>query len=61
MKIRFYCDNGANIHSRKQETFSLSDLGLTEEEWREMTEEGKIKMVEEWMWDSMEVGFEELP
>ena len=60
MKIKFWCDNNANIHSRRSDVFTPDDLGYTEEEWREMTEEEKHECVKDWAMDRFEYGFEEL-
>ena len=51
MKIKFWCDNNANIHSRRSDVFTPDDLGYTEEEWREMTEEEKHECVKDWAMD----------
>jgi len=34
MKIRFWCDSGANIHSCREEVANIEQLGFTEEEWK---------------------------
>lgn len=60
MKIKFWCDNGANIHSKRQETFTLEDLGYTEENWAEMTEDNKYQCVKDWAMERFDYGFEEL-
>lgn len=60
MKIEFYCDAGANIHSRRKETFSLDDLGITAEEWAEMDEDARYKMAEEWAWEKLSIGCHEV-
>jgi hypothetical protein len=61
MKIKFCCDNGANIHSKKCVTFDLEkDLFLTEEEWQNMAEDDKFKMVEEWTLEQLDFWFEEV-
>lgn len=62
MKVQFYCNSGANIHSKREETFDTqSDLGLEDGEWEALTVEEKDKMVEEWMWERLEYGYRELP
>lgn len=60
MKVRFYCDSGANIHSKREDEFDLSEIGFTKEQWMEMTEEEKMVHVNEWANDRLEIGFEEL-
>jgi hypothetical protein len=60
MKVKFCCDNGANIHSKREEVFDTKkDFGLTDEEWQEMSDKEKDEMVKEWMWDYLEYWFEE--
>jgi hypothetical protein len=40
MRVKFCCDNGANIHSVRKDTFDTErDFGITDEEWQEMSEE----------------------
>ena len=36
-KINWWCDNGANIHSCIKDSISLDELGITLEEWKEMS------------------------
>jgi hypothetical protein len=60
MKIRFFCDSGANIKSCRREVMDTEDIGYTAEEWRELTEDDKQKAAEEWAWDRLEIGFEEI-
>ena len=65
MKVRFWCDSGANIHSCKEETLDLAEIWAMEEEearetWESMTEEEKYKEAEEWAWNSgLMIGYEE--
>lgn len=61
MKVQFYCDNGANIHSERTEEFDLEkDLHITPDEWNELSEEAKYQLVYEWMIERLEYGFREL-
>jgi hypothetical protein len=60
MRVKFCCDNGANIHSVRKDTFDTErDFGITDEEWQEMSEEEKYKMVEEWANERINIWFEE--
>jgi hypothetical protein len=59
MKITFYCDNGANIHSERKDSFTTEDLGYTDEAWAEMTEEEKLELVKDWAFERFEYWFEE--
>lgn len=60
MKIRFGCNSGANIHSERYEVFELSDLGYTEDEWKNLSDEGKQSLVNEWAWERLEIYFQEV-
>ena len=62
MKVKFYCDSGANIGSCTEEIFDLEkDLGITDEEWQSMSDDEKYKEAEEWAWNNgLEIGWEEL-
>lgn len=57
MKIQFWCDNNANIHSKKTETFTLDQLGIEENDWKEMSEDERYAMVHEWAMQEFEYGF----
>ena len=66
MKIRFYCDSGANIHSYKEEVVDIADYwGLSEKdariEWDAMTDEEKYEEAEKWEWNGgLDIGYEEI-
>jgi len=58
MKVIFYCDSGANIHSERREAMDTDkDLGLEEGEWQSMTEDEKYEIVEDWANDRLEIGW----
>lgn len=59
MKIVFWHDNNANIHSRAEETYTPEKLGLTEEEWKALTEDEKYEMVKEWALQNFDYGYRE--
>jgi hypothetical protein len=60
-KVRFFLNNGANIHSlRKSDLLdTVEDLGLDEGEWEGMSEDDKQKLAEEWAAEKIEIYFEE--
>ena len=60
MKIKFCNNNGANCQSLREDTITLEEIGLTERGWKNMAEEEKLKLVEEWMWDKMDLWYEEI-
>ncbi len=57
MKIETYIDSGANAHSCKRATYSLDELGLSDEDWSEMTEQEKEDFMRPIIWDTLEWGF----
>jgi hypothetical protein len=60
MKIKFYCDSGANIQSRREETMDVSKTGYTEEEWRELSDAEKQEAAQDWANNRLEIGYEEI-
>jgi len=59
-KVIFWCDNGANIYSRKEETFdTVKHLGMKEGEWEAMSDLQKEKEVHEWAQQHFDFGWEE--
>ena len=60
MKVEFWCNNGANIHSKRTETFDMGGWGISDEEWREMSDDEKYEMVKEWMYERLDYGWKEL-
>jgi len=61
MKVRFYLDSGANIHSCRQEDFdTVDDLGLDAGEWEAFTEDEKFEFARDWANNYLDMGFEEL-
>lgn len=62
MKVRFFIDNAANIHScRKTEWIETKSLGYSDEEWKNLTDEEKYKEAENY-WNARgypEIYFEE--
>ena len=39
MKLKIWCDSGANAHSKREETIDIADMGLSEAEWHAMSGE----------------------
>ena len=61
MKVKFFCNSGANIHSTREDTFdTVTDLGLDDGEWENYSEDDKYKCAEEWANDRLEIGYEEI-
>lgn len=60
-KVGFFVNSRANIRSTNAEVFDLiDDYGYTEEEAEEIIkDEEKLKEeFEEWLWDTIETGFQ---
>lgn len=61
MKVKFWHDNNANIHSTYEETFdTYEDFGMTDDEWNALSEDEKYKLVSEWALQMFDYGYEEL-
>jgi len=61
MKIKFVCDNHANIHSAREEIFDVKKhLNISPAKWRKMSDEEKQEMVNEWAYDYLSIYWEEL-
>ena len=61
MKVKFYCDSGANIHSCREDTLdTVTDLGLEEGEWEVLSERERYQLAQEWANDRLEISYEEL-
>ncbi len=61
MKVQFWCDNGANIHSKRYDIFDVEkDLSIAEEEWATLTEDEKYEIVKEWALEWFDYGWKEL-
>jgi len=61
MKIKVWCDSGANIHSCREDVLDLEeDLGYTLEEWKEMSEDKKWEVANEWANDRLDIGYQEI-
>ncbi|NCH92230.1 DUF7167 family protein [Cronobacter sakazakii] len=60
-KFKVWLDSGANIHSKYEQVVDLEDdLGISDEEWEKMDDEGKNVVMKEIAWERMDWGFEEV-
>lgn len=61
MKVKFFVDSGANIHSNNESEWfdPVEDLGMEEGEWESMSDEDKYKEAEMWVSNYLEIGYEE--
>jgi hypothetical protein len=60
MKVRFYCDSGANIHSCRDEIVDLNSWNISDEEWKNMSDDEKEQLAVDWANESLEIGYQEL-
>lgn len=61
MKITVWCDNGANAHSKREEVIDLyHDWNISDEEWIEMNETERDQLVQEWAYNKLDIGYEEI-
>ncbi len=60
MRVRFCLDNGANINSKRYSGwYEVAQLGFTEEEWNQLSEDDKYYLAEEEMNQHIEIWFDE--
>ncbi|EOD9472352.1 hypothetical protein ACKJUG_000911 [Cronobacter sakazakii] len=60
-KFKVWLDSGANIHSKYEQVVDLEDdLGISDEEWEKMDDEGKNEVMKEIAWERTDWGFEEI-
>lgn len=59
-KFKVYLDSGANIHSKYEVTTSLEELGLTNAEWDEMTEDEREETMREVAFERSDWGYFEI-
>ena len=60
MKIKFYCDSGANIHSCNDSGWlDPNDLGYEEGEWEKLSDDDKYREAEFWANERLDIGYQE--
>ena len=59
MIIKTYIDSGANAHSCRKDEHTLDSLGVSEEEWANMSQDEKENFMRPIIWDTLEWGFHE--
>ena len=55
--LLIWLDSGANIHSNNKQELTWDELGITEEEWDEKTEEEQEDFAKVIAFDRMEWGY----
>lgn len=58
MKIRIWSDTGANIYSKREQEYDLSDLGVSDEEWNEFTEDEREDFIRQIALENLDWGWE---
>lgn len=60
LKFEVWCDSGANIHSCRKEIVTLEDIGCSEDEWAEMSEEAREEIMREIAQDRLDWGYRQI-
>lgn len=55
--IHYWCDSGASIHSCRRGTITLQELGMTEEEWRDMSDDERDGVMRDIACDRLDWGY----
>ena len=58
VKIKYWCDSGANIHSCRTGTTTFEELGVTKDEWDEMSSDEKEEIMRDIAFDRLDWGYE---
>ena len=59
MKIKYWCDSGANIHScLKGQVDLYEEEGISDEEWEEMPYEAKEEIMKDYAFAKLDWGWE---
>lgn len=58
-KFDVWLDSGANIHSNRKRVVDLDNLGLTSEEWDEMSEKDQEETMRDIAFERSDWGFQE--
>jgi len=60
MKLKIWLDSGANIYSKREVIVSLEDIGLLEDEWKNLSHLRKEQIVREIAFENSDWGWEEV-
>lgn len=55
--LHVYLDSGANIHSKNSHFFTWEEIGMTEEEWDALSDEGRTDLAREWAFNYADWGY----
>lgn len=59
IKIKYWCDSGANIDSCYRDETTAKEQGFTDDEWQKLTEEEKEEVVKELALERLDWGWTE--
>lgn len=59
IKLKIWCDSGANIHSCRKETVTVEELGYTDEEWNDLSEQDQEEAAKDVAFAQLDWGFVE--
>ena len=57
--IEWWCDSGANIHSCNKGSVTTEEIGISDQEWDDMTEEDKDELMRDFAFDRLDWGYRE--
>jgi hypothetical protein len=60
MKLRIWCDSGANAHSKRVEIIDITELAITADEWAKMSDDDKEAAAKEVAFQQLDWGYEEI-
>jgi len=60
IRIFFWLDSGANVHSAYKDTTSTDEIGIPDSEWNEMTEDQKDEVMRKLAWERFDWGWREV-
>lgn len=55
--IHYWCDSGANVHSTYRGKIALEELGMTEDEWLELTNDERDNVMREIALERLDWGY----
>lgn len=59
-KFKVWLDSGANIHSKRQVTITLKEIGIEDGEWDEMSDDDKDEAMKETAFEHADWGYVEV-
>ncbi len=57
-KVKYWCDSGANIHSRYSDEVTLDELGYTESEWAQLSGYTQAEIMKDYALARLDWGYE---